>query len=100
MEDWIEEHGNIAGRFRFFGVYKTHSQLYLRVGNPLLSMNTAGSKSVERAAKPIKESILSKKRNLLSDEKKATIFRAAQNLRMLHKARQSIKGRVYDGHAL
>ena len=55
---------------------------------------------VECAAKPIKESILSKKRNLLSDEKGATLFRAAQNLRMLHKARQSIKDRVYDGHAL
>ena len=69
VKDWIEEHGNIAGRFRFFEVYKAHSQLYLRVGKPLLSMKTAGYMSVERATKSIKESILSKKCNLLSDEK-------------------------------
>ena len=58
VKDWIEEHGDIIECFRFFGVYKAHSQLYLRVGKPLLSMNTAGFMYVERAAKPIKESIL------------------------------------------
>jgi len=71
------------------------------VGKPLLSMKIAGSMPVERAVKPIKEGILSPKRgNLISDEKGATLFRAAHNLRMLYKARQSIKGRVYDGQAL
>jgi len=25
VKDWIEVHGNIAGHFRFFGVYKVHS---------------------------------------------------------------------------
>ena len=59
-------------------------------------MKTAGSMSVERAAKPIKESILSKEHNILLDEKGATLFRAAHNLRMLHKTIQSIKGRVYS----
>jgi len=85
---------------RYCGVYKAHSQLYLIVGKPLLSMRTAGSMSVERAAKTVKESILSKEHNLLSDEKGTTLFRAAQNHRMLHNAIQSIKGRVYDGHTL
>ena len=66
----------------------------LESGNPLLSMRTAGSMSVERAAKPIKESILSKEHNILLDEKGATLFRAAHNLRMLHKTIQSIKGTI------
>ena len=72
--DCIEEHGNIGGRFHFFGVCKAYSQLYLRVGKPLLSIKTAGFMSVERAAKHIKESILLSKNEIYFPMRRELLF--------------------------
>ena len=60
-------------------------------------MKTVGSMDVERTAKPFKHCMLSKDRNRLSDERGVVMFRAGQNLKHLHHARESIKGKVYAG---
>jgi len=69
---------------------------YIRVGKPLLSLKTAGSMDVERAAKHLKTGILTKERNSLSDEKAVVLFRAALNLKQLMLARQTLKNKVVD----
>ena len=93
--EWVEKYENIDGRFRFFEVYARFSPLYQQIGKRLLSMKTVGSMDVERTAKPFKHCMLSKDRNRLSDERGVVMFRAGQNLKHLHHARESIKGKVY-----
>ena len=94
---WIEDHKNIEGRFRFFDVYNPNSAFYRRVTRPLLYMHTNGSIDVEHVAKPFKHNLLRKERNRLSDENGIVLFRSAQNLRYLMKAKMALKGQVYDG---
>ena len=96
VKAWVQKYGNIEGRFRFFETYMPHSALYIRVGKPLLSLKTAGSMDVERAAKHLKTGILTKERNSLSDEKAAVLFRAALNLKQLMLARLTLKNKVFD----
>ena len=93
---WIEDHKNIEGRFRFFDAYNPNSAFYRRVARPLLSMYTTGSIDVEGVAKPFKRNLLRKERNRLSDEKGIVLFRAAQNLKYLMKAKMAVKGTMYD----
>ena len=76
---------------RYMLVFSTYQQ----IGKRLLSMKTVGSMDVERTAKPFKHCKLSKDRNRLSDERGVVLFRAGQNLKHLHHARESIKGKVY-----
>jgi hypothetical protein len=95
--EWVEKYENIDGRFCFFEVYAHFSPLYQQVGKHLLSMKSVGSMDVEHTAKPFKHNMLSKDRNELSDEKGIVIFRAGQNLKHLHHAREPIKGEVYAG---
>ncbi len=73
------------------------SPLYHQVGKRLLSMKSVGSMDVECMAKPFKHSILTKDRNALGDEKGIVLFRAGQNLKHLHHAREVIKRKVYGG---
>ncbi len=60
-------------------------------------MKTVCSMDVEHTAKPFKHCMLSKDQNRLSDERGAVMFRAGQNLKHFHRARESIKGKVYTG---
>ena len=95
--EWVDKHDGLDGRFRFFYVYYPNSDLYIKVIKPLLSMCTTGSIDVKRVAKPFKHNILRKERNRLSDENGRILFRAAQNLRYLMKAKMALKGKIYDG---
>ncbi len=52
---------------------------------------------VERMVKPFKHSILTKDRNALRDEKGIFLFRAGQNLKHLHHAREVVREMVYGG---
>ncbi len=52
---------------------------------------------VECTYKPFKHCMLSKERNRLSDENGIVMFRAGQNLKHLHHAWESIKGKVNTG---
>ena len=61
--NWVGDHKNLEGRFRFFKVMRPKSQFYQRIALPLLSMRTTVSIDVECAAKPYKNSIMTKLRN-------------------------------------
>lgn len=61
------------------------SQLYQKIGKPLLSMKRDGLMDVERTAKPFNHSMLTKDRNSL--KKGIVLFRAGQILKHLHNAR-------------
>ena len=65
---------------------------------PLLSMCTVGSIDVERSMiKPIKHTILTKKRSHLSDSKGVDLFRASKNLRYsIMKARKQLARKITD----
>ena len=93
----MEKYENIDGHFHFFEAYARFSPLYQQVGKQLLSMKSIGSMDVECMAKPFKHCILTKDRNALSNEKGIVLFRAGQNLKHLHHAREVIKGKVYGG---
>jgi hypothetical protein len=97
VEEWVEKYENIDGRVRFFEVYACFSSLYQKVGKCLLSMKGVGSINVECTAKPFKHCILTKDRNKLGEEKGTVIFRAGQNLKHLHHAHITIKGKAYAG---
>ena len=47
-------------------------------------MRTVGSIDVERRVKPLKDTILTKKRNRLSDAKAAVLYRARENLHIMN----------------
>ncbi len=95
--EWVEKYEIIDGRFCFFEAYACFSPLYQQVGKCPLSMKSVGSMDVECMAKPFKHSTLTKDRNALSNEKGIVWFRAGQNLKHLHHAREVIKGNFYGG---
>ena len=66
------------------------------VAKPLLSMRIVGSIYVVRRVKPIKDSILTKKRNRLKDPKGVALFRASENLNHLMKAKISLGKKITD----
>ena len=96
VKDWVVNNGSIAGCFRFFETYASSSEFYQMVAKPLLSMRTVGSIDVERRVKPIKDSILTKKRNRLKDPKGVALFRASENLNHLMKAKISLGKKITD----
>jgi hypothetical protein len=59
----------------------------LLTAKPLLSMRTVGSNDVERRVKPLKLTMLTKKRNRLQDPKGICLFCASENLRYIMTAK-------------
>ena len=53
-------------------------------------MRTAGSISVERAAKPMKNCVMIKTRNALQKEKGLVMLRACLNMRLLNRVKELI----------
>ena len=96
VKEWVEKHGSIQGRFNFFETFAEHSEFYQKVAKPLLSMRTVGSIDVERRIKPIKHTILTKKRNRLQDPKGVALFRASENLRHIMKAKKQLGKKITD----
>ena len=90
VKEWVERHGAMRGRMAWFEAFAEHSEFYLKVAKPLLSMRTVGSIDVERRIKPIKKEILTKKRNRLQDPKGVALFRASENLKHIMKAKKSL----------
>ena len=85
---FVEESGNLERRFRWFETFAANSNFYLLIAKPLLSMGIVGSMEVERRVKPLKDSILSKKRNRLSDSKALVLWRASENLQHIMDAKK------------
>ena len=61
-----------------------------------MSMRTVGSIDVERRIKPVKNDILSKTRNLLSDSKATVLYRTSENLNHLMKAKKILGKKITD----
>lgn len=61
------------------------------VAKPLLSMRSTGSLDTERAVKPLKNAILTKNHNKLSDERAVILARASHNLMELVKYKSNLK---------
>ena len=81
MEKWVEDYGRHNGRLKFFAGFNP-TPFVTTVANPLLSMKTTGSISVERAAKPLKNKLATKERNIMSTETMSTLLRVGLNLRL------------------
>ena len=96
VQEWIEEHDGIAGRFSFYESFGRTSVFYQKVARPLLSMRAVGSIDVERRIKPMKHTILTKDRNRLNDVKGATLMRARENLNHLLRAKMALGLRMSD----
>jgi hypothetical protein len=96
VQQFVERTCNISARFRWFETFAAHSEFYLYVAKPLLSMRTAGSIDVERKVKPLKHQILSKTRNRLQDYKGVAYFRAKENLNHIMNAKKVLGKRITD----
>ena len=93
---WIESNDGIQGRFRFLKAFGRESEFYQWVTKPLLSMHTVGSLDVRRRIKPVKNDILSKTRNRLSDSKATVLYRTSENLNHLMKAKKILGKKITD----
>ena len=96
VQEWVEKHDSIQGRFEFFEAYAANSEFYLKVVKPLLSMGTVGSICTERRIKCIKGSAMTKKRNRLTDPKGVVLMRAGENLNHIMKAKKIIGKKITD----
>ena len=94
VSDWITKHGRITGHLRcWFEAYAPHSKFYRLVAEALLSICTAGSIDVERAIKPLKNSISTKERSRLGDDVAGVLMRASKNLKILMRAKLDFKNK-------
>ena len=93
---WIERNEGIEGRFTWFETLARGTDFYQKVAKPLLSIGTVGSMDVERRAKTVKEDIMSKKRNRLSDDQAITLYGMSENLRHLYKARKDLVDKMHN----
>ena len=73
-----------------------NNEFYQKVAKHLLSMRTVGSIDVERRVKPIKHTILTKKRNRLKDPKGIALYRASENLKHIMKAKIALGKKISD----
>ena len=94
VKGWVEKYAGVEGRLRWYEMWMRSSLFYQLVARPLLSIRTVGSMNVERLAKPVKHSILTKDRNRLADSKAIIIFRAGQNLKLLQKLKTKLKKEI------
>ena len=93
VSDWIKKTGFHCSRLNFFSILPK-SQLYTVLIEPLLSLRTTGSITVERIAKPMKHSVLEKHRNRLGIVKAELLLRVGLNLRALLARSKVLKANV------
>ena len=91
VTDLLDKVGGLEERFTFFEAYASDSEFYHRVAKPLLSLKTVGSMDCERVAKPMKNTIISKNINSISDDRAIVLLRVSENLKHLQKVKQSFK---------
>ena len=96
VKEWVEKHRSMHGRFQFFETFAANNEFYLKVAKPLLLLGTVGSMCVERRVKPIKHTIMTKKRNRLGDSKGIVLFRVHENLKHAMKARKILGKSITD----
>ena len=83
VSKWVKRTGGHMGRLAWFSTWKADSILYQKIGKPLMSLRSTGSMTVERAAKPMKNSVYTKFRRRLSPGRSSMLLRVGLNLRFL-----------------
>ena len=96
VQDWVERNGGIDSRLCWFEAFARNSEFYQTVAKPLLSMRSSGSIDVERRAKPLKDTFLTKKRNCLLDKRAAVLQRARENLIHLLNAKIAMNKKINE----
>ena len=91
VQQWVEKTGTVEHRIQWFVANCQASEFYHLIAKPLLSMRTVGSIDVEREAKTLKHTILTKNRNRTSDGRGVVLMRTCNNLKYLLKMKQSLK---------
>ena len=61
-----------------------------------MSMSTVGSIATERKIKPVKNNMLTKCRNSLSDPKGVLLMRAGENLKDIMRAKKNLGKKITD----
>ena len=82
------------GRLAWYVSWASTEPLYTLIGKPLMSLRTTGSMTVERVAKPLKNSVCTKSRRRLKPKVASILLRTGLNLRFLveSKMRMKLKG--------
>jgi hypothetical protein len=89
---WVSSTGGHESRLAWFLLRAPKSPFFLEIAKPLLSVRITGSMTVERVAKPLKNSVLSSDRHQLSPGKAEMLLLAGLNLRFLHAAKETLRG--------
>ena len=90
VDDWVLEYGSHEGRLNFFAMLE-NNKLFDKVLEPLLSLRTTGSVTVERIAKTMKHKVLADFRANLGDKRAEICLRAGLNLAYLMNLRKEIR---------
>jgi len=93
VSEWVTKTGGHHARLQFFSLVPGDNKLYCKVIEPLLSVRTTGSIAVERVAKPMKNDVLTKFRQRLSEERSELCLRVGMNLAFLKNVDMSLKKR-------
>lgn len=90
VQTWVEKTHSVEGRLELLEVVE-ETELVKHVLKPLMSIRTTGSMSVERVAKPMKNSIVCRDRNRLTADKASMLLRVGKNLRYLHRENVNVR---------
>ena len=93
---WVVVTGSMEPRLNWFGTFAANLELFLKVAKPLLSMRTVGSIDVDCKVKPIKHTIMTKKRNRLKDPKGGALFRAQEDRKHFMRAKKALGKKITD----
>ena len=93
ISGWIASTGAHAQRLALFESNAKKSVLYTDAAKQLLSVSITGSMDVERAAKPLKHSVLIKERAAMSVGMADIALRAGINLHFLQAAKEKLQER-------
>ena len=83
--------GKNLSRLASFEAWVPDSTFYTKIANPLMSLRTTGSMTVERVAKPLKNYVFSKGRRRLNRQRASQLLRCGLNLRFLNEIKVAMK---------
>ena len=91
ITSWLKSTGGHNSRLAWWKTWRKNSVLFREITRPLLSLRSSGSMTVERVAKPLKNSVYTKERRAMLGGKTAVLLRAGLNLNFLSQAKQCLK---------
>ena len=91
VANWVQNTGGHCSRLAWYQTWKRNSIFYRKIAHPLLSLRSTGSITVERVAKPLKNSVYTKERRSMLGGKSTVLLRAGLNLNFLAQAKLRLK---------